>query len=89
MATVGSGKYTYEVIENWGKLPEGWILGQTAIVTDSEDRVYLSISRALATSVCRSWGSAFSGDRAIAGRGSTNQENRRRSMIGSIPPTCH
>jgi len=41
MATVGNGKYTYEQVENWEKLPEGWELGQTAIVTDSEDRVYL------------------------------------------------
>ena len=41
MATVGSGKYTYELVEDWAKLPEGWTLGQTAIVTDSEDRVYL------------------------------------------------
>jgi hypothetical protein len=22
MATVGTGKYTYDVIENWGKLPQ-------------------------------------------------------------------
>ena len=41
MATVGTGKYTYELVGDWAKLPEGWILGQTAIVTDSQDRVYL------------------------------------------------
>ena len=41
MATVGTGKYTYELVEGWGNLPEGWNLGQTAIVTDSQDRVYL------------------------------------------------
>ena len=41
MTTVGTGKYVYEAMENWAKLPEGWILGQTAIVTDSQDRVYL------------------------------------------------
>ena len=41
MATVGTGKYTYELVEDWAKLPEGWVLGQTAIVTDSQDRVYL------------------------------------------------
>ncbi|SVC82940.1 uncharacterized protein METZ01_LOCUS335794, partial [marine metagenome] len=23
MATVGTGKYTYDIIENWGKLPAG------------------------------------------------------------------
>ena len=38
---VGAGKYTYELVEGWAKLPEGWVLGQTAIVTDSQDRVYL------------------------------------------------
>ncbi len=41
MTTVGTGKYTYELVEGWGQLPEGWVLGQTAIVTDSQDRVYL------------------------------------------------
>ena len=41
MVTVGAGKYTYEPVADWAKLPEGWTLGQTAIVTDSEDRVYL------------------------------------------------
>ena len=41
MAAVGTGKYTYELVENWAKLPAGWVLGQTAIVTDSQDRVYL------------------------------------------------
>jgi DNA-binding beta-propeller fold protein YncE len=41
MATVGADKYTFELLEGWGKLPEGWILGQTGIVTDSRDRVYL------------------------------------------------
>lgn len=41
MATVGAAKYTYELVEGWGKFPEGWTLGQTAIVTDSQDRVYL------------------------------------------------
>jgi len=41
MATVGTGKYTYELVEGWGRLPDGWSLGQTGIVTDSQDRVYL------------------------------------------------
>ena len=41
MTTVGSGKYTYELVEGWGEIPSGWTLGQTAIVTDSQDRVYL------------------------------------------------
>ena len=41
MATIGTGNHTYELVENWAKLPDGWVLGQTAIVTDSQDRVYL------------------------------------------------
>jgi DNA-binding beta-propeller fold protein YncE len=41
MTTVGMGKHTYELVEDWGKLPEGWTLGQTGIVTDARDRVYL------------------------------------------------
>ena len=41
MATVGSGKYTYEVIENWGTLPSGWGFGPvSAVAVDSQDRVY-------------------------------------------------
>ena len=36
MATVGTGKYTYDVIENWGKLPAGDTFGMvSAIATDS------------------------------------------------------
>ena len=30
-----------QLVEGWGRLPERWTLGQTAIVTDSQDRVYL------------------------------------------------
>ncbi len=41
MATVGTGQQTYELVEDWVKLPEGWTLGQTGIVTDARDRVYL------------------------------------------------
>ena len=34
---VGFGKHTYEWIEGWGQLPDGWPpLGQVAMVTDSE-----------------------------------------------------
>jgi len=41
MATVGTGKYTYELIENWGKLPAGDTFGMvSAIATDSQDRVF-------------------------------------------------
>lgn len=41
MATVGTGAYTYELVDNWAQLPAGWTLGQTAIVTDARDQVYL------------------------------------------------
>ncbi len=42
MVRVGAGTHVYEQLESWEKLPEGWVLGQTAIVTDSQDRVYLA-----------------------------------------------
>ena len=42
MATVGTGQYTYEVIEDWAKFPPGWSLGNvSACAVDSQDRVYL------------------------------------------------
>ena len=41
MVRVGAGTHVYEQVESWEKLPDGWELGQTAIVTDSHDRVYL------------------------------------------------
>src|SRR5215475_6464432 len=42
MAIVGTGKYRYELIENWAKLPAGQTLGNTsAVATDSRDRVYV------------------------------------------------
>jgi DNA-binding beta-propeller fold protein YncE len=42
MATVGSGKYQYELIENWAKLPAGQTFGNvSAVATDSQDRVYV------------------------------------------------
>ncbi len=28
MPTVGSGQFTYEMIDNWGALPTGWTLPQ-------------------------------------------------------------
>jgi DNA-binding beta-propeller fold protein YncE len=38
----GSGKYTYEVIENWAKLPSGWSFGWIpAVACDSTDRVFV------------------------------------------------
>ena len=41
MTTVGSGKYTYEVVENWAKLPEGETFAMvSAMAADSQDRVF-------------------------------------------------
>ena len=41
MATrVGSGAYSFEVDENWAKVPEGWEAPMAAVAVDSQDRVY-------------------------------------------------
>ena len=37
---VGSGKYTYEVHEDWARLPDGWTMPAAAVTVDSQDRVY-------------------------------------------------
>jgi hypothetical protein len=39
--TVGSGDRRYELVVDWGALPDGWVLGQVGIGTDSEDNVFL------------------------------------------------
>lgn len=40
--TFGTGKYSYEVAEGWGKLPDGWEWGWIpAVACDSQDRVYV------------------------------------------------
>ena len=41
MATVGSGSFTYEVVDDWAKTPEGWTIGQAEPACDSQDRVYV------------------------------------------------
>jgi len=42
MTTVGTGKYTYERIENWAKLPAGETFAHvSAVATDSHDQVYV------------------------------------------------
>ena len=39
---LGSGKYRYEVVENWAKLPEGWEFKDVgAVAVDSKDNVYI------------------------------------------------
>jgi DNA-binding beta-propeller fold protein YncE len=41
MATVGTGKYTYNVIQDWAKLPPGETFAMvSAVATDAQDRVY-------------------------------------------------
>lgn len=35
MTTVRTGKHTYDLLEDWAKLPKNWTLGQTGIVTDA------------------------------------------------------
>ena len=41
MTTVGSGEYTYTLVEDWAKLPPGETFAMvSAIATDSQDRVY-------------------------------------------------
>ncbi len=38
----GSGRYTYEVVEGWGQLPDGWQWGWIpAVACDSRGRVYV------------------------------------------------
>ena len=39
-AVVGSGKYTYEVDQQWAQLPEGVEMRAAAVAVDSQDRVY-------------------------------------------------
>jgi sugar lactone lactonase YvrE len=39
---VGQGKYSYELVEGWLKIPEGWTFPDVPSVTiDSKDRVYI------------------------------------------------
>lgn len=41
MATVGAGKYTYTLTQDWAKLPPGETFAMvSAVATDSQDRVY-------------------------------------------------
>jgi hypothetical protein len=41
MATIGTGKYTYTLIQDWAKLPPGETFAMvSAVATDSQDRVY-------------------------------------------------
>src|SRR6516165_5378483 len=37
---VGSGKYNYEVHEDWAQVPAGWEMPAAAVTVDAQDRVY-------------------------------------------------
>ena len=39
-STVGSGRHTYEVNEDWAQTPEGWNVPMAAVTVDSQDRIY-------------------------------------------------
>ena len=40
--TAGTGTHTYELIQDWAKLPDGETFGVVSTVaTDSQDRVYV------------------------------------------------
>ena len=40
MTTVGSGKHTYEMHEQWAHLPQGWEMPAAAVAVDKQDRVF-------------------------------------------------
>ena len=41
-AILGAGEHRYRVVENWGKLPDGWQLSDVAsVAVDSKDRIYV------------------------------------------------
>ena len=43
MTIVGAGKYTYRLVQDWARAPDGQALGPvSAVATDSQDRVYAS-----------------------------------------------
>ena len=42
MTTVGTGKYSYSLVQDWAKMPQGETFGTvSAVATDSQDRVYV------------------------------------------------
>ena len=46
MATVSSGPYTYDIVESWAKLPQGWTFGiLVGVAVDSQERVYVCHQR--------------------------------------------
>ena len=60
--TVGSGPYTYKLVQDWPKLPSGMTLGAvSAIATDSQDRVYIFNRQDPPVVVCAPDGSFLNG----------------------------
>lgn len=64
---LGAGKFTYDVVESWGRLPAGKSYGYThGVVVDSQDRVYI-FNQSTDAVACfeadgtflHSWGEAF------------------------------
>ena len=72
---IGSGEHTYEVIHDWGHLPEGLVYGNThGIAEDSHGRIYIKHTVHKTSSIkdavvvfdsngrfVRSWGAEFAG----------------------------
>lgn len=64
---IGSGTFTYELVEDWGNLPEGWEWGQVGgVAVDSQDRVHVFTRASHPMMVfdregkfLRSWGEGF------------------------------
>ena len=40
VTTVGNGMYTYEMQENWARVPEGWQMPAAGVAGDSHDRIF-------------------------------------------------
>ncbi len=41
MRRVGSGKFIYEEVKEWGQFPDGWTVQDVpGVAVDSQDRVY-------------------------------------------------
>ena len=41
LATVGSGTYTYDILDDWAKTPPGWSIGQAEPAVDRDDQIYV------------------------------------------------
>jgi hypothetical protein len=42
MTTINTDKHSYELVQDWGRLPEGWTYGVvSSVATDSQERVYV------------------------------------------------